>query len=58
MGPEYDFCPVRRAKLMNQSHETIAWVLIVLIVLHIAGAIKHHFIDKDNVLKRMLPGSE
>ncbi len=46
------------AKLMNQSHETIAWVLIVLIVLHIAGAIKHHFIDKDNVLKRMLPGSK
>lgn len=44
------------AKLMNQSHKTIAWVLIVLVVLHIAGAIKHHFIDKDNVLKRMLPG--
>ncbi len=44
------------AKLMDQSHKTIAWVLIVIIVLHVAGAIKHHFIDKDNVLKRMLPG--
>ncbi len=44
------------AKLMNQAHETIAWVLIVLVVLHVAGALKHHFIDKDNVLKRMLPG--
>ncbi|MCX7116591.1 MAG: cytochrome b [Legionellales bacterium] len=44
------------SKLMNQSHKTMAWVLIVLIVLHIVAAIKHHFIDKDVVLKRMLPG--
>jgi cytochrome b561 len=44
------------SKLMEQSHKIIAWVLIVLIVLHIAGAIKHHFINKDNVLRRMLPG--
>ena len=43
------------AKLMEQSHKTIAWVLIALLVLHVAGAIKHHFINKDNVLKRMLP---
>lgn len=43
------------AKLMNQSHKTIAWILIALVALHIIGAIKHHFIDKDNVLKRMLP---
>lgn len=44
------------SEFMNQSHKTIAWILIALIVLHIAGAIKHHYIDKDNVLKRMLPG--
>lgn len=44
------------AKLMNQSHKTIAWVLIALITMHIIGALKHHFFDKDNVLKRMLPG--
>ena len=43
------------SEFMEQSHTTIAWILIVLIVLHVAGAIKHHFIDKDNVLKRMLP---
>ncbi|MDP1604659.1 MAG: cytochrome b [Legionella sp.] len=44
------------AKLMNQSHKTIAWIIICLLVLHIAGALKHHFFDKDNVLLRMLPG--
>ena len=42
------------AKLMEQSHKTIAWILIVLLILHVAGALKHHFIDKDTVLKRML----
>lgn len=35
-------------------HETIAWILIGLIALHVAGALKHHFITKDDVLKRML----
>ena len=43
------------ATLMKQSHKTIAWCLITLLILHIAGALKHHFIDKDTVLKRMLP---
>ena len=32
-------------------------VLVVSIVLHIAGAIKHHVIDRDATLRRMLPGT-
>jgi len=40
---------------MGELHEIIAWALISLIVIHIAAAMKHHFIDKDDVLKRMLP---
>lgn len=35
-------------------HSTIAWILLALIGLHLAGATKHHFINKDAVLKRML----
>ena len=33
------------------------WVLllIALLLVHIAAALKHHFIDKDDVLTRMLP---
>jgi len=38
-----------------QCHTTIAWILIILITLHIAGAVKHYLIDKDDVLQRMLP---
>ncbi|CDZ78255.1 hypothetical protein BN59_02565 [Legionella massiliensis] len=43
------------AGLMKNAHNTIAWILIALVVLHIAGVLKHHFIDKDNILRRMLP---
>ena len=41
------------SQLMLQAHITIAWIIIALLVLHIAGALKHHFIDKDDVLRRM-----
>lgn len=36
-------------------HQAIAYLLIALIVLHIAGAIKHQWIDRDNLLARMWP---
>jgi cytochrome b561 len=39
-------------------HKYAAWVLIFFIVIHVAAALKHHFIMKDNVLKRMLPGGK
>lgn len=37
-------------------HETLIWVLVAVLVLHVAGALKHHFVDRDDVLRRMLPG--
>lgn len=36
-------------------HEAAAKALYVLIALHVLGALKHHFIDRDNVLHRMIP---
>ncbi len=35
-------------------HEYGAFLLIALIVVHIAAALKHHFIARDDTLKRML----
>ncbi|MDG6777545.1 cytochrome b [Thiomicrorhabdus sp. zzn3] len=35
-------------------HGTVGPLMIVVILLHVAGALKHHFIYKDNTLKRML----
>lgn len=37
-------------------HEYLAYSLIGLVLLHAAAALKHHFIDKDAVLRRMLKG--
>jgi cytochrome b561 len=36
-------------------HENGVKLLYVLILLHVGGALKHHFVDRDNVLRRMLP---
>ena len=36
-------------------HVTLAFLMIGLVVLHIAAALKHHFIDRDAILARMLP---
>ena len=38
----------------EQSHEIIGYALVVAIVLHIVGACKHHLLDKDRTLLRML----
>lgn len=42
------------AGFMAETHEIAGWTMIVAIILHLTGALKHHFIDKDNTLKRML----
>lgn len=43
------------AELMEDTHEALGYFLIFLIVIHVLAALKHHFIDKDEVLRRMLP---
>ncbi|CAC9554073.1 Cytochrome B561 [uncultured Gammaproteobacteria bacterium] len=42
------------AGFMAEVHGIAGWTMIVAIFLHFFGALKHHFIDKDNTLKRML----
>lgn len=37
------------------AHLTIFWLIAALVTIHVAAALKHHFIDRDNVLTRMLP---
>lgn len=36
------------------SHSVTAYIMLAAIILHLAGALKHHFIDKDLTLLRML----
>ncbi len=40
---------------LTTVHVVLAWVMIVALVMHIGGALKHHVIDRDITLRRMLP---
>jgi cytochrome b561 len=40
-------------EFFKESHEVIGVIILLVIILHIAGALKHQFIDKDETSKRM-----
>ena len=40
---------------LKETHEVLATTLFCVALLHIAAALKHHFYDKNDVLRRMLP---
>jgi cytochrome b561 len=44
-----------RFEQFKEVHEVLAFMILNLAVLHLLAALKHHFIDKDSVLRRMLP---
>ncbi len=39
---------------MGSIHKYSSYLLMMMVVLHVIGALKHHFIDKDDTLKRMI----
>lgn len=41
--------------LLEEVHESLNFGLLMLVGMHIAAALKHHFIDHDATLRRMLP---
>lgn len=41
------------SELMAHWHEYLAWTIAAFYLLHTLAALKHHFFDKDNILKRM-----
>lgn len=42
--------------LLGSLHWSLNMLLAAVVVGHVAAALKHHFIDKDDVLVRILPG--
>lgn len=48
---------VEREHLAEEVHEFLFNVLVALAVFHVVAALKHHFIDRDNVLRRMVRGA-
>jgi cytochrome b561 len=42
-------------ELFHGIHKTLAITLASIAVVHVLAALKHHFLDRDDVLRRMLP---
>lgn len=53
--PGFEPFITNQADIAGSVHEYLAYTLIGLVLLHAAGALKHHFIDKDKTLLNMLP---
>ncbi|QXQ05170.1 cytochrome b [Sphingosinicellaceae bacterium] len=58
----YGLFEIPKLPIGNTQHETfenvhglLGWVVLALIVLHVAAALKHHYFDRDNLLARMWP---
>jgi cytochrome b561 len=56
--PLPDFVPAERelAALLKPLHRLLAWSLAALVAMHVAAALKHQWIDRDGLLRRMMPG--
>jgi cytochrome b561 len=56
IGAIMEIEPVRKEELhslFGEAHEIMGFILIALVLLHIAGALKHQFVDRDAELQRM-----
>ena len=56
--PMPDFIATDRAlqEAAAEVHETLMMALLVVVILHIGAALRHHFLLRDDVLRRMLTG--
>lgn len=43
------------ADVLKAVHITLNYTLLALVIVHAGAALKHHLIDRDDVLRRMLP---
>ncbi len=54
--PQFTSTDKAAAHMYEDYHIYGAYILLALIVLHVAAALYHHFIKRDRVLKAMLDG--
>jgi cytochrome b561 len=55
--PLPDFVPADKAlaEMIKPLHAAGAFAMAALVVLHVAAALKHQWIDRDGLMLRMLP---
>jgi cytochrome b561 len=55
--PQFTSTDKANAGTFENLHIYLAYVLIALVVIHIAAAIRHHFVKRDRVAARMIDGA-
>ena len=43
------------AKTLKGIHHDLNWILLAAVIGHVVAALEHHFIARDDILRRMLP---
>jgi cytochrome b561 len=58
--PLPDFVPKDKelSELIKPLHAALAFALMAVVVVHVAGALKHQFVDRDGLLRRMMPARD
>jgi cytochrome b561 len=49
-------CSKATGHFVDQVHDINAWIIMALVGLHAFAALIHHYLRRDAVLRRMLPG--
>jgi cytochrome b561 len=44
------------ARRIEGPHKLLSYLLLIVIVIHVAAALRHHFIKRNDILRRMLVG--
>ncbi len=44
--------------VLEDTHKVLAYLLAALVLVHLVAAMRHHFVKRNNVLKRMTVGSK
>jgi cytochrome b561 len=52
--PDFVAADKALAEAIKPWHAGLAWTMAVLVVAHIAAALKHQWVDRDDILSRML----
>ena len=54
--PDFIAASPELADALKPLHKLSAFAMAALVAVHVAAALKHHFVDRDGLLLRMLPG--